>query len=387
MELSSYHKKLCELQLIKEHKDICWRYRIPLLTPIIHISSRKDRLGEWCPEKRQISISEFLIANYSWDCTVQIFKHEMSHQIVTDLFKCTDDKPHGESFYRACQKIGCVEPYSSATGDLPESERLWTQDELPTEYKTILQKIDKLLSLARSDNEHEAHLAMQRAHELQQKYNLKQLDILTIHHYRYKIIELNKKRVTLQQSLMASLLQDFYMVQIIHSDLYDPFRGTSFKTFEILGTPENISNAEYVYQFLTFTIDNLWKKYQKENSLSAREKRSYQYGLLKGFRKKMHAYSTPQEGLKDVKDPNERTHTPPTSQITAIHNRLLKAFVTSRFPRLTHTKNSGGQIYRDAYETGLLDGHKIIINKGVSAPQEKTGKLYITGKLKQEQYT
>lgn len=361
-DLTTYHKKLCALQLIKEHENICWQHKVPLTVPVFHISESMTRMGEWNPSQRKISISEHLIKNYDWDAVVNILKHEMAHQIVTEVFKADCEVAHGQSFQRACEMLRLPDIYRLAEGDLPEAVKKGHQEnELPEEYKRVLDKVDKLLSLASSDNESEAALAMEKAHELQQKYNIKQLERLSIANYRYKIIALKKKRTSAQESLVASILQEFYMVYVVHSDSFDAFAGTTYKTIELLGTKENLLNAEYVYYFLMNKIEQLWQSYQQQWRVPGHGKRSYQCGLLDGFRDKLRSMSS--------------LPYPEAKALVVTNDKLLSDFTQLRFPRLRSLTRHRGRMLGWAYGEGMSEGSKIVVSKGISRRDGFLGKL------------
>ena len=72
-------------ELYSEHESICWSYKIDLPRPIIEVSNSKSEWGSWDVDSRTMRVSAFLIKRHPWDVTLNVFKHEMAHQIVTDL--------------------------------------------------------------------------------------------------------------------------------------------------------------------------------------------------------------------------------------------------------------------------------------------------------------
>ena len=56
------------------------------------------------------------------------------------------------------------------------------------QMKEVIKKVQKLLALAQSDNENEARLALQKAQELQAKYNIV-FDQLDVEDESQKVIE------------------------------------------------------------------------------------------------------------------------------------------------------------------------------------------------------
>ncbi|MCD4718419.1 MAG: hypothetical protein K8S13_00965 [Desulfobacula sp.] len=59
-------------QLVKEHRDISWRYGVKLTTPTINISSGKKTLGLWSDKNKTFSISSYLIKNEFWDIVLEV---------------------------------------------------------------------------------------------------------------------------------------------------------------------------------------------------------------------------------------------------------------------------------------------------------------------------
>ncbi|MFC1552916.1 SprT-like domain-containing protein, partial [Candidatus Latescibacterota bacterium] len=232
-------------QLYKEHKNICWNYKVDLSKPIIEIFNNQKNLGQWISKFKTIKIDLTLIQDYSWDVVINILKHEMAHQIVHEIFNC-DDK-HGEVFIKACSMIGVPEEFRSASGDIHYSVKKIVEKRFDSDNAKMLEKVRKLLSLAKSPNENEAFLAMKKAHELIEKHNIKQIEQNDGSRYVYEIITHKKKRIESSQRRICSILLDFYFVDIVYSYLFDPVSCQTYKTIEILGSPENVKIAQHVY--------------------------------------------------------------------------------------------------------------------------------------------
>ncbi len=353
-------KRFWTLQLISEHGNICWHHGVRLSTPSFVITESKTHFGEWNETLRRISISEHLIKNHSWDTVVQVLRHEMAHQMVSELL--FSQEGHGPNFKIACGRLGVASRFQGSQGDLKEGfEKDASDEKLPSRYDEIASKIDKLLSLAKSDNENEALSAMQKARELQQKYNISQQENLKDEDFSYKILELKKKRVTLQQSIIGSILQNHYMVNVVYSSLYDASVGEVYKTIELLGTKENLISAEYIFYFLSQKIEQLWETHRREHGSEHRYKRSYQVGLLHGFRKKLENLERQSENF--------------TKGLMVVHDKLVKEFTRTRFPRLQSVSHSRSGLWSGSYSKGCSDGASIVINKGVESRSTTRGGL------------
>ena len=299
-------RRVWTAQLYREHKHICWDYRVNLSQPVIEIFDSKKYLGQWVGEFRTIKISSHLIKKYSWDVVIHILKHEMAHQIVDEIFQCNE--MYGEMYRKACDKIGVPEEFRSASGDFPDSVRRFIGKRFDSDNAKMLEKVRKLFSLAKSPNENEAFLAMKKAHELIEKHNIQRIEKGDGSRYVYEIITHNKKRTENYQRRICSILRDFYFVDIVHSFQFDPESCQTYKTIEILGTPENVKIAKYVYFFLMSQLDSMWNAYKTKNRSGNNMKRSYWLGVLKGFQKKLEKIEKEkQQNMKIKKSKNETT--------------------------------------------------------------------------------
>jgi len=356
-------------QLYEEYADIFWRYKIKIGKTIIEISESEKYWGQWYPELRTIKISEDLIKKHSWDVVINILKHEMAHQIVTQVF--SGDGGHGELFQKACQMIGLPHDFRSASGDIPRVILDFKEHEIGSEKKKLLEKVNKLLSLAESKNEHEANLAMTKAQELIQKYNLERIKSDTETKYVYKIINHKKRRIENYQRQICSILSDFFFVDIVNSYLYDAESCDTHRTIELLGTLENVLMAEYVYFFLLNQIKSLWAHHQSKTGASFKEKRSYWLGIIQGFREKLELMEK-----KKFKPPNYQNPRPPTvSALVCMEDIMLKKFSSERFPRLFRRSHQYTKIYEKTYETGKQEGRNLNLYRGVTRKDGNQGRL------------
>ncbi|MDZ7695768.1 MAG: DUF2786 domain-containing protein [Deltaproteobacteria bacterium] len=347
-------------ELYREHESICWQYRVDLPRPIIEISQARREWGAWDARSRTLRISAHLIETHSWDITLNVFKHEMAHQIVTDLFGAADG--HGILFKKACHMIGVPHKFREAGGDLPRRIRDFRDRGMASENMRMLEKVRKLLSLARSKNEHEAFLAMQKANELIEKHNIDRLAQDRASQLVYAIIHHKKKRIENYQRKICQILREHFFVDVIYSRLYDAADCQTYKTIELLGAVENVRIAEYVYHFLMHQMERLWERHrQKSLNRVAGTKRSYRLGVLKGFHDRLD---------REAKD--RRQHYAPEadgpdtlSALICTKDPKLNAFRQMRFPRLVNYRSSGARIHYDTFQAGVTDGERVRIHKGL----------------------
>lgn len=343
-------------RLIEEYRQIQFTYNLKLRIPVIRIEKLSSRWGSWDPEARTLTLSQALIEKYPWETVLEIFKHEIAHQIVTETSTASDI--HGPQFKLACEKLG-VAPWAcrAETVSLPIETSMQAQ-EASTEEQRLLERAEKLLSLATSDNEHEALLAMQKVQELYARYNLDRIQKNGKAHWGYIVIKLQKRRVERYQSVIASILNDHFFVEVIHTSQFDAQACSDFKSLELLGTRENVLMAEYVFHFLEGQLKGLWKNYQEKTGrkLGVSSRNSFFLGVLEGFRNKLKSSSVSQD----------------TSVALVIRqDEGLKNLVRSRYPKLNRL--SGGSRLHDnqAFSAGKKEGQNLVIRKGISKSENQ----------------
>lgn len=160
--------------------------------------------------------------------------------------------------------------------------------------KSMIEKIQKLLQLANSDNENEAKIATQRANELLLKYNLSMQQVEN-HQNEYITEPIADTGLVLKphQTLIGGILMDFFFVRIIihrkfvgySSGQWGVARSQYKKVFQLVGTAENVKIATYIFSYLNDAYPKLWKeKYDRDASLTLKDKQSYFMGLTIGIR-------------------------------------------------------------------------------------------------------
>ena len=354
------------IQLYIEFDRICFQYKINLKKPLIVIDDLKSSWGHWDPIRKIITLSSQLVKDYSWDIVIGILKHEIAHLIVTEVFFASDI--HGESFKKACDLIGVPKEYCKANLSLENKLIHWKQEENQNDDITILRKVEKLLSLAQSANEHEALLAMEKVQDLYAKYNIKRLQEGTESQFYSLVINFKKKTTPSTFLHIASLIQGHYFVNVIFSELYDPLCDESHKTIEILGTRHNVLMAEFVFYFLKERIDTLWVNYQKEKFIQGRYKLSYQKGILVGFQSKLNNIKKERE--KNIIN-NNMKEVESIHSLIKIEDTKLNEFTKKMFPRLCKKDSSSSRVYSEHYDEGKTEGKKITLNKPMSTSKKQ----------------
>jgi hypothetical protein len=291
MEKTSIEEKYHQLwvhQLIEEFEDICAGYGVGLDIPVFEITGAEQQLGGWSSATKTLRLSSKLIEEYPWSVIIQVLKHEMAHLICSELFG-EPQGGHGPYFQKACSLLGVLDDFRSHKIDLKDHLKGLKNDfGLGRGGRKLLEKVEKLLALGRSSNAHEAELALQKAHELMEKYQLAGLLETSDRVYSIAVINRKKKQIATYQKYICTILKDFFYVHPVLSYQYDPLLDTSFKVIELLGTKENVAIAEYCYDFLENQLSSLWVFEKKRGQGSGRrQKNSYYLGVVQGFHQKM----------------------------------------------------------------------------------------------------
>jgi hypothetical protein len=218
----------------------------------------------------------------------------------------------------------------------------------------ILVLIKKLLSLATSDNEHEAKLASSKATELLTKHNLnmQQLNYATAEYTEEDLFE--GLRVTNEFKYVSGILVKHFNVRII-KDL----RGAS-TTIRILGDKTNVQVATYTYEYLTIAFKRLFKQWNEDNNGSARDRSSYYFGLVKGFN----------EQMEQAKKKVESEH-----GLVLVPDAGLVKFMKAQHPKLRTSTSRLNAHNADATAAGQEAGQNLKVNRGINDGSFNSNKM------------
>lgn len=146
----------------------------------------------------------------------------------------------------------------------------------------IKDKIEKLLNLSMSDNEHEAALALKRALRLMNEHNITKDEV-----YRQSFIskefKLNYKRLPDWVVSLYSRMSDVSGCQFTWKRSWDDDSDQVTQKGRITGRERDVENAEYLIHFLAREIDKKAASYKEE----IREVYTTKYVrvLMKSYRK------------------------------------------------------------------------------------------------------
>ena len=351
-------------QLAREHRDICYQYGISLRLPVLAIGGGARQMGTWSAADRRLTLSHILISRHPWNLTLQVLKHEMAHQMCSELHN-RDDAGHGPLFRQCCLRLGLEARFHRAGGDLAGSLAAMTPGSAATEQgRHIIAKVRKLLALGASDNEHEAALAVRRAEDLLARHRLDFASLAEDQHLVHRTINTGGRTLAMYRKAICAILESCFGVRVICASLYDPRADCSFKTVELLGREEEVAVAEHCYHFLENRLQTLWERRRPEfagcSGQSRTARKSYFLGLLAGFRETLTASRR--------QSPDARPASSPCADLPALRRQeeRLDAFVAFRFPRLRRMRGQGGLVDRAAYQEAVAAGRKIVLRRPVA---------------------
>ncbi|MDJ0876748.1 MAG: DUF2786 domain-containing protein [Desulfobacterales bacterium] len=336
----------CEWSLAADELEPHYRQR--LARPLFRLVDAPGLLGQWDAVRREICLNRQLALAHPWDDVRDVLRHEMAHQLAESVLGADGQPPHGPAFQQACLMLR-ADP-AAAADRRPLHTRLARFD--PSTENPRHAKIRKLLALARSQNPNEAEAAMLKAHELMARHHITTLT----HDPRRSFVSIFLGSPALRHFkeayYLANLLQDFYFVQGIWVPAFVVAKNKMGRVHEISGTPANLTQAEYVYAFVSAYIDRRWSELGAGQRLTRYQKSDFAVGIIEGFRRKLEreqlAADRPSEyALISRSDPR------------------LCTYLRQRYPRTSQIQRGGGRHDPDIYGRGRQIGEQMILHRGI----------------------
>jgi len=337
-------------------------FRSALKRPVLKLANSKTFLGRWDSEVRTLEINRSFALNHAWTSVVEVLKHEMAHQYVDEVLG-DSGAGHGPSFRSVCERF-CIDPRASGIPTSQTDGAAQNQEE-----ERVLTRVARLLALADSPNENEAHAAMSAAQRLMLRHNIDRAGAssspVTGGDRRYGFRQVGRISGRMQECerVLASLLVSHFFVDAIWVPAYEPTTGRSGTVLEICGTPANLEMAVYVHTFLTHTAESLWQTHKKTTgTTSNRERQTFLAGVIIGF----------QERLSREKEVHEG------EGLVWVGDAGLKDYMKARHPYVRHFRRAG-RARTSTREQGKNAGRDIILRKPIDAPSRERGLMLTRG--------
>jgi Protein of unknown function (DUF2786)/SprT-like family len=329
------------------------RFHRAMVAPVIILSDSTTHLGRWHAATRTLELSRRLVLDRPWLEVTSVLEHEMAHQFVHEVLGIHDETAHGETFRRVCAQRGidarAAGSPEAVTGSDASADR-------------VLDRIRKLLALAGSSNQHEAELAMRKAHELMLRHNVEHTAAHVAHDYVIRHLGDPRRRGTRVESDVAGLLAEFFFVKVIRVPVYLPRDAKVGMVYEITGTHANVEMAAHVHAFLLATAERLWAENRHDARVrSGHDRMIYQSGVIGGFREKLLA---------------ERGELVQTGLVW-VGDRTLDGFYRARHPRIT-TRRSRRRV-NGAHAAGREAGRTVVLHKPVDQGSSGGGPRLLRG--------
>jgi hypothetical protein len=333
-------------------------FKSALRAPVIGLCDTDEPLARWIPELRSVELSRGLLLEFAWAEVLESLKRLAVQQFIHERLS-VDEHPRGLTYRRICRKLG-VDPLPTAASR-PVQERCE-----PRASARVINRVHKLLALARSPNRHEAETAAMTAQRLLLKFNI-QHDALDDPSpgTRYAVRHLGPalaRRCEHDQRL-AKILNDYFFVESAWLPVYLPRQGLRATVLEICGLDVNLQMAEHVHAFLRHTATSLWVAYQRTNaSRSADARLAFLAGVMQGFESKLaeQQRAMAEQGLVWVPGPE------------------LVDFFARRNPGLRRVHGEAGHC-GDAYDHGQHAGRSITLSIPIGSSSGSSGVIHALG--------
>jgi hypothetical protein len=227
-------------------------------------------------------------------------------------------------------------------------------------HEAILDKVRKLLRLAdqsRGATEHEAKVALAKAHELMTRHNI---DSAMLRMEREAAgggtgFTVNSSKVELPKTLnpadllILSLLQSHFNVRVIL------LHGWKETPVDIIGTPTDVEYAVFVFHFLRETFFRCWNEFKRATTCP--DRKSYYRGLHDGLKAELNAakhraeqsYSADQRGRYEL--------------VMVDAKAVIDRHVTEKYGKLRNRRSQNRRVNSESYVAGKARGATIRINR------------------------
>lgn len=328
--------------------------------------------GQWAPATREMSFSRHLVGKRPWNEVLEVLKHEMAHQYVSEVLKVEGEPPHGPTFFSVCKQYNI----DAAVRGTPGADKV-------TATNHIVEKIRHLLTLAGNAGatEAESQEAAKAARAMMLKYNIELQEKNEALGYTIRYLGGVTGRIQGYMSELAHILSKSYFVEIIWMSTYDPRTKKKGHELEVSGTEDNVDVAEYVYEFISRAAVSTWegkikdpafklalhKEYAKSFGYSGSAPQSIQgftisarsnflLGFVRGFKDQLKKEEAKElaAGLVVRKDPN------------------LEEFYHTRHPSIRHLSRSAGYSNHQMQNQGFAEGQAIRLPNATKAGKQFT---------------
>ncbi|MDD0853303.1 DUF2786 domain-containing protein [Halobacteriovorax sp. GB3] len=295
-----------EMNLTLKRDRFLWKNHLIPISFVVFEDEKK--LGYFNSHLYQVAFNKTLMFNAKDSVLKDIIRHELAHFICHLIYKNTADA-HGVEYRKICQSYGWGEEVYRAYMSISLAN---DKKEGDLKGERILQRIQKLMNLASSDNENESALATMKANELLLKYNLQSIASYEEDDNQEAYLErvLSGKRKNAKAQAIYEILTTFFVQPVFN-------HGQGQFYLEVIGQKVNVEIASYVAGFLDTELERLWERAKRENSnlKGQASKNTFMKSVAKGYVSKINeqkSHSGDSRALivleKDLKDKTAMVH-------------------------------------------------------------------------------
>lgn len=311
------------------------------------VFEKKNTLGYFEAGTYRIGINKSLMYQAKEKVLKDILRHEIAHYLC-HIHYPNAPHPHGEEFHTICRKFKWSEEVSDAKIELMETNEQIAGD---LRSEEMMEKVKKLLTLASSDNPHEAELATLKANQLILKHNLQFLDSSTsFEDTLYTSRVYTSPRNNAKMQAVYEILKQFVVYPVFNY-------GKEEVYLEVSGSKMNVEIAEYVSTFLERELENLWLHNKNAHGLSGKiAKNSFFLGVSQGYKQKQDEFKNAQEPITQ-------------KQLVKLEAELYEQ-VREFYPRLSSIASDRKQDVQSLLK-GTLAGKNLNIKTGLGGKLAK----------------
>ncbi len=367
-------------QLILRELSRSWKHYVHsfkwdssgIQVPNFKLADVSSYYGHWVPTSREMCFSHTLVTKKAWNEVLEVLKHEMAHQYVSEILKVHTETAHGPTFQSVCKQYKID---ATAKGEIDASQT--------TSTNHIVEKVQHLLKLAdnagATDAEREA--AATAAHNLMLKYNIELSAKNDTLGYTVRYFGETTGRIQAYMSEIANLLTKYYFVEIIWMHTYDPRTKKKGHELEVCGRVENVEAAEYVYEFLCRSAVESWERKMKNPAfkLQLHQEFARNFGSYSGAPQSIQGFTTSArsnyltgfiQGYKSqlkIAEAKEKE-----AGLILAKDFELEAFYHDRHPHIRKLQSGGAFYQSNMRNQGYSDGSSLKVPAAATAGKKFT---------------
>ncbi len=281
---------ISEMKIDFNRSRVKWKnYTVPLNFVVFE---HESNLGFFNHHLYQIGLNKRLLLLNDSKVLADVIRHELAH-FEAYLRYGSSINDHGTEYRDICKSHGWNEDIYGAKLKLSETLPHFKVEN--TKNEKLISRVQKLLSLANSDNLNESRLATAKANELLLKFNLTEEDLSEEEDETFLLRVLEGTKVNAKAKAIYEILTTFNVQPV-----FSHAKGHYY--LEVVGSRVNVELAHYVCDYLVHELDYLWKETQKENlglkGLSA--KNSFFRGVATGYKEQIQEIQSSSFSNKDL---------------------------------------------------------------------------------------